>query len=211
VDRTFLGHTPKLLLNAFSVVFAVLVALAVDEWNEDRELKEQADRARAAVISELQANREELRLGIVSSQEMLESASETLGYLRRGEELPDRPFDGSLPDFSDAAWETARVTGIVSYMDYEWVLKTARVYETQDLTEGLQRDLLRTFGRIVARAPDEERFADLVGQLALLNSMQTQLGTKIDSVLAKTPGLELSTEGRGAPPPTPDSGVSEGG
>jgi hypothetical protein len=211
VDRTFLGHTPKLLLNAFSVVFAVLVALAVDEWNEDRELKEQADRARAAVISELQANREELRLGIVSSQEMLESASETLGYLRRGEELPDRPFDGSLPDFSDAAWETARVTGIVSYMDYEWVLKTARVYETQDLTEGLQRDLLRTFGRIVARAPDEERFADLVGQLALLNSMQTQLGTKIDSVLVKTPGLELSTEGRGAPPPTPDSGVSEGG
>jgi hypothetical protein len=211
MHRSFLGRLPRLFLDALSVVFAVLVALAVDEWNEERGLREQADRARVAVISELGANREELRLGTTSSQEMLESASETLGYLRRGEELPDRPFDGSLPDFSDAAWETARVTGIVAYMDYEWVLETARVYETQDLTEGLQRDLLGTFGRVVARAPDEERFADLVGQLALLNSLQNQLGAKIDSLLVRTLGPELPGDTLGFSPPATDSGTAGGG
>jgi hypothetical protein len=200
MNNSFLSRIPRLLLEALSVVFAVLVALAVDEWNEERELREQAARARVAIVSELQANQEELRAGTESSQEMLESATGTLRSLRRGEELPGSSFQGNLPDFSDAAWQTARVTGIVSHMEYDWVLETARVYETQALVQELQGGLLGFFGSLVARAPDEERFADLVGQLALLNSFQTQLGDKIDSLLERTSGGQTQGESTGSPP-----------
>ena len=42
MNKTVLSRAPRLLLEALSVVFAVLVALAVDEWNEERERREQA-------------------------------------------------------------------------------------------------------------------------------------------------------------------------
>lgn len=179
---------PRLLLEVVSVVFAVLVALAVDEWNEEREIRERASRARTSVIAELEGNREELRAGTVSSRAMADSALTILSHIRGGEEITGVGVQGSLPDFSDAAWETARVTGIVAYMDYDWVLQTARVYETQAITQELQRDLLSFFGTLVTRRPDEERYADLVGQLLMLNSMQAQLGAKIDSLLQVTRG-----------------------
>ena len=41
------------------VVFAVTVALAVEEWREERQLQEFADRARAGVIAEVRANIDE--------------------------------------------------------------------------------------------------------------------------------------------------------
>jgi hypothetical protein len=186
--NTMLQKLPRVLLEVASVVFAVLVALAVDEWNEDRELREQASRARASVIAELEGNLAELEAGTVSSRAMADSASAVLSRIRSGEEVGSVGVQGSLPDFSDAAWETARVTGIVSHMDYDWVLQTARVYETQDITQELQRDLLSFFGTLVTRRPDEERYADLVGQLLMLNSMQVQLGAKIDSLLQVTDG-----------------------
>src|SRR5262245_21856053 len=61
-----LGHRlrdklPELLLEAASVVFAVLLALAVDEWRETQSQKALAARARASILEEIRGNESELR------------------------------------------------------------------------------------------------------------------------------------------------------
>lgn len=173
----------ELILEAIFIVFAVLVALAVDEWNEGREFREQAEIARTAVISELEGNREELEQSAPTVQAMLDGVTDVVLRLQAGEEVTSADLSGELPDFSDAAWETARTTGVLARMDYEWVLRTARVYETQALTLDLQRDLLVTFGSLAVRAPELERFIDFQGQLAILTMLHQELGRRYPGLL----------------------------
>ena len=175
---------PELLLEAFFIVFAVLVALAVEEWNDGRELRAQADMARAAVLSELEGNRAELMVGKDSTLAMLDRATDVVRRLRQGEDVVEVNISGVLPDFSDAAWETARVTGTVARMDYVWVLETARVYQTQALTLDLQRELLSMIGSLAVRAADLERFTEFRGQLVILTILHDELDRKYDSLMA---------------------------
>ena len=47
----------RLLLEAFSIVFAVVLALGVDEWRETRHLEEKAQKAHAHILEEVRSNR----------------------------------------------------------------------------------------------------------------------------------------------------------
>jgi hypothetical protein len=178
---------PELVLEALFVVFAVLVALAVDEWNEGRELRAQADLARAAVISELESNQVELTAGRESMVEMLTAVGKAVESLRKGGEGPTEGVSGIFPDFSDAAWETARVTGAVARMDYDWVLATARVYEAQELALDLQQQAIVMFGEIAVRDADLERFTDFQGRLLIVNMLHENLEGMYEKVLGPSP------------------------
>jgi hypothetical protein len=68
-------------------------------------------------------------------------------------------------------------------MDYDWVLEIARVYETQDLTWSVRRDLIMSLGVLFAQGPEEGRFRDLQGQLAVLIMLQEGLAEKYAAVL----------------------------
>jgi len=59
--RSLLTKLPELALEAVMVVFAVLVALGVEEWSDERQMREFADRARAGVIVEMRANLDEFQ------------------------------------------------------------------------------------------------------------------------------------------------------
>lgn len=173
----------RLLGEAAMIVFAVLVALAVDEWNEGRERDIQVDRARAAIEAEMRANQQELAVGMESMRAMHGALAGMLDRLRSGERAIEWTIGAELPDFSDAAWETARVTGVVAHMDYEWVLRTARVYETQELARSLQNDLVAILAPTVAREPDVERVADLQGQAFIVLQLYGNLERKLAEAL----------------------------
>ena len=51
---------PEILIEAASVVFALLLALALNQWNERRELRERGAAVRAAIRAELSENRLEI-------------------------------------------------------------------------------------------------------------------------------------------------------
>lgn len=173
----------RLLGEAAMIVFAVLVALAVDQWNEGRERDIQVDRARAAIESEMRANQDELAVGVASVGAMHGALSDMLWRLRSGESALEWTIGAELPDFSDAAWETARVTGVVAHMDYEWVLRTARVYETQELARSLQNELVAILAPTVARPPEENRVADLQGQAFIVLQLYGNLERKLAEAL----------------------------
>ncbi len=173
----------ELILEATLIVFAVLVALAVDEWNEGREFRELADIARTAVLAELTGNQAELEKSAPTVQAILDEVTDVVQRLEAGEVVTEARLSGELPDFSDAAWETARATGSMARMDYEWVLRTARVYETQELTLDLQRDLLVTFGNLAVRKPDLDRFTGFRGQLVVLIMLHRALQERYDEAL----------------------------
>jgi hypothetical protein len=177
-----------LLAEAVMVVFAVLVALAVDEWREHREIAAQVARAEAGVEAELRANQEELRLGSASVQAMYDSVSSVVTRLQAGEVIREAGLGGNLPDFSDAAWETARVTGAVAHMPYQRVLRRARVYETHALARQAQDRVLSSFGGIVARGLQVDLLQELQGELFIALQVYAALAQRYDEALGAGDG-----------------------
>lgn len=172
-----------LVAEASMVVFAVLVALAVDEWREDREVAAQVARAQAGVEAELRANQAEFRSGYASVQAMFDSVSSMAARMQRGEVILEGNLGGNLPEFSDAAWETARVTGTLAHMPYEWVLRTARVYEVQALARQAQSQVLSSLGGVVARGLQLDLLLDLQGELFIALQIYASLAERYDEVL----------------------------
>ena len=77
--RSLLARLPELALEALMVVFAVLVALAVEEWRDERQMHEFADRARMGVVTELRANLDEFEEtgpGLLATDAMLREVTQ---------------------------------------------------------------------------------------------------------------------------------------
>jgi len=136
------------------VVFAVIVALGVDEWREDRSNADLADRALAGVVAEVRSNRDELLSSQESNQELLttvrNAAADTV--------LPDDfsvNYEYSL--ISSSAWETAQVTRATQYMTLDQVQQLARLYGLQGLFQRSQdqvMDMIMTMGEVADRDPE---------------------------------------------------------
>ncbi len=127
----------ELATEALMVVFAVLVALGVEEWREERQLREFADRVRAAVDLEIRQNLDEFRSAgpdLIAGRDDLGS---TLQKLRAAQEMSDRDeersvnssFSVDFPDISTAAWRVAQSSQAAPYFDYAWVIERARQYD----------------------------------------------------------------------------------
>lgn len=169
------------------VVFAVLVALAVEQWREDQERQELADRATAAVVAEIQSNLEELR----KSRAMNEGLLEMVIAADQADELPDDfnlTFDYSI--LSTAAWETARVTQATHYMPLERVQSVAKSYNLQELFERSQDEVMDFILNVGPMArEDPNRIPSLIrGPLTNAIGMEQILSLTLDSLLVQLEG-----------------------
>ena len=107
---------PELATEALMVVFAVLVALGVEEWREERQLRAFADRARAAVDLEIEQNLDEFRSDGPDLIDGRDHVGSTLRKLREAQETLDPDEEGGVdfsfsfdfPDISTAAWRVAQ-------------------------------------------------------------------------------------------------------
>jgi hypothetical protein len=175
---------PELILEAAMVVFAVVVALGVDEWRENRQNAELANRALAGIAAEIESNRKELAENEVANQALLarvqEAASDSV--------LPDSlgiNFEYSL--ISSSAWETAQVTRATQFIPLERVQTLAKVYGLQTLFQASQdkvMDFILSVGEIADREP--ERIPHLIlGPLGSAVGMGGLLVQVYDTTLAR--------------------------
>lgn len=123
---------PELFLEAASVVFAVLLALAVDEWRETRSQRALAARARASILEEIRSNEAELRNGRAKNRALLQQTEEAL---RRVQQEPETSvaFNFQIALLSSSSWHTAQMTQAANFLDFDWVRRVSKVYELQEL------------------------------------------------------------------------------
>ena len=121
---------PEILIEAGSVVFALLLALALNQWNERRELRERGEAVRAAIRAELSEKRTEIgaaRPNLVGIQKQLRDVID-------GKELAEHALsvDLGVSLLSAAAWRAALATQATQTIDFKWMTKVAKIYELQD-------------------------------------------------------------------------------
>ena len=173
---------PELLLEALSVVFAVIVALGVDEWWEDRENLEMAGRALDAIVVEVQDNRNELLEARDDNQALLERAARVASADTVGEDLT-LGYQYAL--LSEAGWETARVTQATHFMPMPTVQRITQVYAMQQLFQTSQDQVL---GVILSESPSDPASAlqlakRLVTPLSIAQGLEETLVMSYDSLL----------------------------
>lgn len=157
--RRLRRRLPDVVLEAVLIFFAVVLALAAEEWRENRDRLELAERALHAVTEEIRSNIEELERNAPTNLERLESAREVLAELREGEQPVDADVGFEISLLSSAAWESARMSQAVQFMDLRVVRELSEVYEVQALYERMQLDIVDRIGEIARIARDDPRSA----------------------------------------------------
>jgi hypothetical protein len=123
----------RTLFESLLIVVSIMFALALDEWQEDREIQELVDRSVASFAHELQQNHDRV--------EAVRPYHEGLHHI-----LERRIANGGMTSINEfrnimealqpavllaSAWQTAVATGVLSRMNYELVSALSLTYSTQ--------------------------------------------------------------------------------
>jgi hypothetical protein len=173
-----LARLPELALEALMVVFAVLVALAVEEWRDERQMHEFADRARMGVVTELRANLDEFEEtgpGLLATDAMLREVTQEEDFSLLAN------FNLGLPDFSSAAWRASQASPAASYFDFDWVIEVPRAYETYEVYSRMADQVIDEVSSPSTTGVDRVRA--ILGRLATLTGGQVQVQERLEALL----------------------------
>ena len=200
---------PELATEALMVVFAVLVALGVEEWREERQLRAFADRARAAVDLEIQQNLDEFRSagpGLSEGRETVATVLQALLEARAsgGPGSVEHYFSFGEPEISMAAWRVAQASQAAPYFEYRWVIERARHYEMVERYVNLWDQFLDGLASVGAASASNDLDATIVAfsrtqsQLSILLQHHEQLQEQMEAYLGET-GAGTEPEQESAP------------
>ena len=183
---------PELLLEAAMIFFAVMLALAAEEWREDKDRLELADRAVRSVVEEIRSNLEELETTGVRNAERLEAAGVVLAELEAGRDQGDADVGLEVALLSSAAWQSAQMSQAVQYLDFDVMRDLSEVYEIQDLFDRVQAGAVDNMTEMMRTAEQDPVAAVRQGVISL--SVLSDLHGSLMEVYRNT--LEkLETEG----------------
>ena len=183
------------LFQFITVTIGVLVALLVNglvEWNNNRELVEQA---RATIRREVEANLKELQglpESVKHSGQDLENAMRFADdMLAKGKsDVHSLGLNFNLATLNSSGWQTAERIGALAHMDYDEVQKYSELYSLQQLFDEHQRKavdlvasgsslLASNFDPTGAKAPDIGEFRQRVMLLQAHLMVTEQLGAQL--------------------------------
>ena len=185
---------PEIVIEALFMLVAVVLAFAVEEWREERELDGLAAEARGAILQEVTRNRDELiesKQGTTDATAALEAwldqAAQVMPSTQEAQRagsaeaaqptpaLPDPAVNLSkLALLSSAAWRTAQSTEASRRMDYAWMLQISQTYELQAMYQDAQSetiDALVTHRTSMDEATRRATARALLGRIRVLTSL----------------------------------------
>jgi len=169
------------LAEAGMIVFAVMVALGVEEWRADQGLQDFAVQVQIAVLAEMEANLTELHQTAAS----LDSAQTMLGRVIAEEDMSllGSALNLSLPEISTAAWRSAQASEAGPHLDYDWVIQVARAYEAYEVSSRVSDDLISAMGEIIGRGASIDRVGAVYGPLVILTNIHGQVAERFEAIL----------------------------
>jgi len=127
----------RLIFEFISVSFAVLFALFVNQWREDHNNKNIAEKAVFNIKEELKENKEIMVLAIPDHKNMLSEIDQLIKISENQNTVNDTLKAIDITLISSSAWEIAKITNAVFYIDFENVNNLAKVYDLQSYYESI--------------------------------------------------------------------------
>lgn len=176
-----------LLIEVFSIVLGVLLALGLSEWSEDRQHRAQADVALSNVYLEVTSNQNILVVIHDNNTATIDAMNGALP----GEEL-DGTFIPGL-QLQETAWNAFLSTGLSNYASYDEVLSLSQLYSIQDIYKQTGRQLIEATMQMSAYAVVQETEIDnsqfqqqFLIYFEMLSGIEEQLLTSYGETVAGT-------------------------
>lgn len=118
----------RLLVEFFSIVLGVLLALGLNQWQENRSHQAQANAALLNIKNELQSNLKALKILHENNTETVKLMDEN----NNKDSDEERKFIPGL-QLRETAWETFLSTNISNHVDYQTVLILSETYSMQSV------------------------------------------------------------------------------
>lgn len=150
---------PDLVVEAGMIFLAVVLALAAEEWRENRDRQELADRALNSVVEEVRSNLDELERSAPSNIARLEAARAVLEEMEAGDESGDADIGLEVSLLSTAAWQSAQMSQAVHYFDLDAMRQLSEVYEIQEMYDRMQTGMVDGMGDLMRIARDDPEAA----------------------------------------------------
>ena len=159
---------PRVLAESVLIVFSVLLALAVDNWREKRELAREVEKARTAFATEIRGNRELLKSDKFHGHHKrmwahygLQSNAANAGDQARLDELQAiemKEFgNGVWPTpLRDAVWRSLSQSDLIRHMDFAEVFTLVDIYREQEAIDRMHNRMFEAWLRPTADAKHPE-------------------------------------------------------
>ncbi|WP_109301360.1 hypothetical protein [Aquimarina sp. AU474] len=131
-----------LLIEAILIVFAVSLALALNEWRSNVKEKDTIDKVLKNIVSEIQSNKVELeekldyhlqtsqKIGAYLANDSLWSTLKySSGVEAVGQLMPKGIYN---PNLQSGAWNSAVLSGVVNSFDYDILYELSNLYQVQE-------------------------------------------------------------------------------
>ena len=132
----------KLFFEFASVSFAVIFALFLNQWREDRNNQKLADTVVDNLGLELKENIEILDSFIPSHKAFLNNVD---SLISGGKTIDRSSIDEKnleLTILNSSAWEMAKVTNVILYIDFEEINSLSKVYKLQFYYESIVKQYI---------------------------------------------------------------------
>jgi hypothetical protein len=175
-----------LLIEVFSIVLGVLLALGLSEWSEERQHRAQADIALANILLELESN-ETLLVAIHDNN------TATITAMKEASPGEDQNLN-FIPglQLQDTAWEAFLSTGLSNYANYDDVLTLSQIYSIQDIYKqaGLQlveaSMQMSAFAVVQEKEIDDDQYLEqFLVYFEMLSAIEEQLLISYDEVVVE--------------------------
>ena len=136
----------NVLVEIFSIVFAVLLALAVNQWRENRSHQKLGDKALENIRVEMTENLKLFERILPLHQALYDSTKAMIEAIESGVNAQDSDLSHLTfqPIFlSETAWKAAIATQALIYIEYDIVSLLSKVYLFQQTYQKLTDDFLQ--------------------------------------------------------------------
>ncbi|GAB4240021.1 MAG: hypothetical protein Tsb0034_16320 [Ekhidna sp.] len=157
-----------------SIVFAVLLALGLNSYKQNKDLESEGKLLRERIITECRRNTSELDSVILLNQEVF-SFIDSLSQL---DDLNIGGFDVNIANrlLTKSAWIFTQASRSFSFMDENFLNDAALLYEQQDYYMTISNQMFEKLGDMLLSDPDAEKMVTLIHYyLSNLNNTSAEL------------------------------------
>ena len=180
-------HWRNIAVEFISIVAGVLIALAVDEWNEDRQNQNRATNAIENVSSELQENLKILNIIHPNNVAVMSALFDSTEGDANQNFLPG-------VQLQETAWQTMINTGVSAYIPYDDLYEIGAIYKMIEIYKRSGNQVMDSFtesrGLFLAldkTLADVEIFVANRAGLEVMMYLETSLLEELPKYLEKHP------------------------
>ena len=187
-SSTRFSSTRSAATEIVTIVIGVLLALGVNEWNENRIHTERAAEAIQNVIQEINSNIKFVNIVNANNQRIIELIK------NQGNGLEDQSNEQFIPglQIQDTAWKMLHSTGVSEFIDYPTLYEISTIYSLQDIYKSMGYQLVQTITNnralVASIAPDRSSTVDnklFLSEMMLIVEIEKALLSSYTKTLEK--------------------------